>query len=308
MQRQGCRTEDLKAVLERRTGRRIESLVRLGGGGRAINFKAVQSEDGLAFVVKCYPPDQLAAYDRLKAGLAVMVDARVPKVLFADGDPLEMAGWRILCLSWCAGSPDPYFRFAEERGRAFLDAYDELSERMQAVAGVGPVWPLRGWRDEIRVKIRGIGRWLLLPVLEAMPAGDLERDPERVRTIHGDFHFGNSLFSDGHLECFLDFEDLRRGYPTEDVTCFCLSAAKKTRWYERGRMARIQAFFALAVRKLPYSAREWRTAVNALYLSNLRRKVAVSPYLGLVECARLLRRARLDDRFRAIASEVGGCQ
>lgn len=308
MRKQAFRTEELKRAFEREMDCRLRSFSRLGGGGRAVNFRAVREGDGLACIVKCYPLQQFAAYDRLRSNLMTMAGARVPKVLFADRYPLRIADCWVLCLLWCTGSPNRAVSLTGEQWHSFLDDYTVLSDRMQMASGIGAAWPIRTWKDEILGKLRGMGRRLLRPVLESMADEDLERNPDRIRTIHGDFHFGNTLFADGRLECCLDLEDLRLGYPAEDIACFCRSAIKRTKWFEWRRRKEMFSFFEQAVRHLPYPAHEWRTAINALFLSNVRRKLAESPRLDWIAVMKLLRYAKMDDRFRAIASEAEGCR
>lgn len=116
------------------------------------------------------------------------------------------------------------------------------------------------------------------------------------------------MCASGEFEPVVAVYNLTRlaGYPTEDLFCCFMSAVGRLSWWERGERRRILANFAEVVRMLPYSAHEWRTAINALFVSKLRNKIKASPSLGWWSVAKLLDRAWLDERCREIAANAAG--
>ena len=295
--RQIFKTDDLKLALERRLGFVISAFERIGGGG-AVNFRAKRALDGFLFSVKCYPESRYVEYGRLAANLDAIAGPKTPERIFVHECYDTLARQRIICLKWKSGAPTALRSLTDGQWSRFLDAYLDLSERMQGAKPDMGVRPLKEWRVAALNMCRGLSGRILRPALEAMQDEDLVFVPDLIRTVHGDFHQGNILFSNGEVDCFMDFESLRTGYPAEDIVCYCIDAAKERGRSGRVAMRRILSLFRAAVRRLHYSPHEWPTAINALFLMRLRWKTDDFSHLGLFTAFEMAARARLDDIFR----------
>ena len=296
MHQQPFRTEELQAELERTLGFKLGPLVRIGGGG-AINFKAERVSDGLQFVVKCFPPDRWESGERLLETLKTMEGVKTPVRLFAEALPAVLLDHLVFCLSWQEGEVIAPDRLTDEQWDAFLDDYQRLSERMQLSVPADPIRPLLKWWQDLRGACRGLTGRIFVPVLDDMHEEDLVFHPDLTRTIHGDLHPGNVLFEGGGVKCFMDLESFRPGYPPEDIACYCIAAVKRFGRTE-GRQDRILAMFGHAARRLPYSPHEWRTAVNALCLMGMRKRVCGGKRIGLISACELTVRGKLFALFR----------
>lgn len=287
--------EDLKTSLEKALGFGLKSLTRVGGGGAA-NFKAERGSDGLTFLVKCFPPDEREEFEYVAANLKAMEGAKVPERVFADECPDVFNGYFLLCQSWKPGEFINLATLTDGQWKAFVDDYLDLSRSMQSVVPRGGVRPLREWRDAALAMCRGLVGRLLLPVLEAMDDDDLEFRPELRKVIHGDFHRGNILFSEDRSACFIDLESCRIGYSAEDIAVCCLNAYDVVS--DNGCADRMLALFGLAVRRLPYSEHEWRTAFNSLFLNRLYRMTGGFRRLGLSQGLKMRGISKVYESFR----------
>lgn len=297
MQRQTFSTEELKAELERSLGFVFRSLDRLGGAC-ALNFKAVRASDGLTFLVKCSPFARQKSFDGLVDHLRVLVGAKSVCRLFERECPPTFRGCNVICLSWCAGesvSPD---KLSASELDGFLEDYLAFSEMSQKVNVVLPARPIRQWREDALGKCSGIGGWLLRRLLLEMEPDACDYDPERLRVIHGDFHHGNFCFVGGKVSGFFDLEEFRQGYPADDLIRYFTCAAEHLRWYEQFRKGRIIRRFAQVVRRLPWTQREWMTAVNGRFIGKVfmrtrnHDRVSLPKALNLLWCVGFYRRLR----------------
>ena len=306
MYQQPFRTEELQAELERALGFKLGPLVRIGGGG-AINFKAERVSDGLQFVVKCFPPDRRESGERLLETLKTMEGVKTPVRLFTEALPAVLLDHLVFCLFWQEGEVIAPDRLTDEQWDAFLDDYQRLSERMQQVKTMDSVPCISDLWTAARAACTGLAGFFLRPVLDRMRERELDYRPKLLRTVHGDFHCGNLLFSGGTLCCFMDLESFRKGYAPEDLCTLLLIVARKLKRSERGRLPRIVSLFGRAVRRLPFSAYEWRAAMDALYLKRYYRKTGGYRRIGVLMALRMVARAKLGDLFlRQVDAAAGG--
>ena len=297
MYRQNFKTEELKADLEHALDFGLLSLERVGGGG-SINFKAVRKSDGEAFMVKCYPPARRLACEQLSVTLRLMEGVKAPIRLFANTCPKEFAGHSLLCLAWQSGEPVDPDRLTDEQWRAFLDDYRRFSERMRAVVTKDEVVPIGNLWRSARAACRGLAARILSPGLDVMREDELDFKKELTQTVHGDFHQGNLLFCDGGLRCFMDLESFRKGYPAEDICGLLMIASSRLGISDWNRRERLLSLFGQAVRQLPYSPQEWRTAINALSVKRLHRKTDGFVRMGMIVALDMASWMRLGDLFR----------
>ena len=295
--KQDFETGELKAELERALGFRLSSLVRLDGA-KALNFKAVREADGMAFAVKCSPPERRVMFDHLVRHLEETKGTKAVKRLFEKECPPEFRGYNVLCLSWCEGErlfPD---ELTSEQLAAFLDDYRAFSAAMQKTRLFVPHNPSVEWRRMALAKCRGLGGWIVRRLLEEIPEDELAYRSDLLRIVHGDFHHGNFLFAGGRVAGYLDLEEFCQGYPTDDLLRYFCCATEHLRWYEGWRKRRILRQFGLAVALLPYSRHEWLVAINVRFVNRVFMRTGSKASIGLVPALHLAFRARFYRRLR----------
>ena len=289
--KQDFKTEELKQALEAALGFTLRELVRLDGAS-ALNFRAVRDSDGLTFAVKCSPKSRQVMFDHLVRHLEETKGTKAVTRLFAGTCPPEFRGYNVICLSWCAGVrlfPD---QLTSEQLRAFLDDYQEFSAAIQRSTTVNPPDPIEKWRKIALANCRGIsGRILRAFIERELPEDEVRYRRDRLSVIHGDFHHGNFLFVDGRVAGFFDLEEFCGGTPADDIVRYFVCAAEHLKWYEQRRKGRILRRFAEAVAYLPYSAEDWRTAIDGLLVRKIFAKTCERP-AGVIQDLNLLYRAR----------------
>lgn len=294
-------TERLKDFLERGFGWELRTLERLPGHAYSLNFKGVRDVDGFPFLVKLTPktedPRFKARYENLTANLPCLRGTKAVVELFAKG-PHEFRGFHLRYLSWCEGRrlfPD---RLTERQFLGFLDDYLQLSVGMQKVTSLLPTEDRYRLCIDCLAERKGpVARMIRRRIAQEMPLADVTYDPARLRVIHGDFHHGNFLFKDGVVTGFFDLEELRKGYPAEDIVRYFTCAIDHLRWYEQCRRKCIMDRFVLAVRHLSYTEHEWNVAINRSFLPKIvrgvRRGCGLMTLLNLAWRVRNIRRMRL---------------
>ena len=295
-------TAELQAELERALGFRLRSLRRLDGAS-ALNFRAERGSDGMVFAVKCSPAARQEMFDHLVEHLEVTAGTKAVRRLFAAECPARFRGFNLICLSWCAGER----RFPDRLGEAelldFLDDYRDFSTAMQRSTLVAPVDPVLEWRGRSLAAVRGFwGRPVRALIERELPVADLTYVRERLRVVHGDFHHGNFLFTDGKVNGFFDLEEFCMGYPADDIVRYFVCAAEHLKWYERHRLRRLRLRFAAAVRHLGYPRDEWTVAINALLMRKLYKKTEGG--CGLFQALNLCFRARFYRRLRLTVAAI----
>lgn len=291
----------LRDALEKSLGFALKPLERLDGEIN-LNFRAVRATDGLAFAVKCSPPEKHAAFAVLCGHLAALEGTKAARRLFPDA-LVRFRGYDVLCLSWCDGErlfPD---RLTDAQMEALADDYLEFSEALQRTESTCPPDDCAAMRRLALGKCSGFWSRGIRRILEReLTEEGVRIRPERARLIHGDLHHGNFLFKDGRVSGFFDFENVTRGYPAEDLVRYFVCAAEHLRWYEQHRKRRILGLFRIAVARLGYPVGEWETALNRLLVGKIARKAA-DRGLGFRMSVNLLFRARYYRALKRAAAE-----
>lgn len=289
----------LKEALERSLGFALKPLERLDGN-IALNFKAVRASDGFVFAVKCSPPERHEAFVRLLTHLEELKGTKAVRRIFPEGLS-KFRGYDVVCLSWCAGErlfPD---RLSDAEMAAFADDYLAFSAALQKTSMVLPPDPVLDWRAKALAKCTGFWSRGIRRLLEReLTPGGLAYRPELMKTVHGDLHHGNFLFSNGRVSGYFDLEDLCGGYPTDDLVRYFICASEHLRWYEQHRKRRILKLFALVVKRTPFAVREWDVAFNALLMRKVFAKSERGPF-GFAQTVNLLFRARYYRRMKSLA-------
>lgn len=274
---QDFKLEDLKTFLESGLGWRLSSLSPVRGHITwSLNYKAVRAEDGLPFLVKLTPGEGeefQKRFDNLTRQLAVLSGSRAEQQLFADG-PTVFGHYRLRFLSWCPGVRMQPDQLSPSELQQFVEDYQQFSEAMSKMPMALPAVDGAALVAKVKSGCKGFWGWLLRRVIEReMPMEDIVHRPALMRTIHGDFHYGNFHFENGRISGFFDLEDVCRGYPTEDIVRYFICTAEHLRWYSLYRHAALLRAFRRVVGLMPYSAHEWKLAVNLYFLRKAHRRV-----------------------------------
>lgn len=295
--KQSFDTSELKTELERSLGFALRSLDRRGGAS-ALNFRAVRASDGLTFLVKCSPFARQAFFDGLIDHFRVLSETKAVCRLFERECPPTFRGCNVICQSWCGGEAVFPDKLSTTELDGFVHDYLGFSAAMQRSLVVLPARPIRQWREDALGKCRGIGGWLLRRILQEMEPTARDYEPDRLQVIHGDFHHGNFRFVSGKVSGFFDLEEFRQGYPADDLIRYFTCAAEHLRWYEQRRKRRMLEQFAHVVRRLPWTRREWLTAINGRFVGKVYMRtrnfdrVSLAKALNLLWCVGFYRRLR----------------
>lgn len=286
MQPQPFKTEELKADLEERLGFALSSLERLDGAS-ALNFKAVRASDGFMFAVKCWPKGRYGLFELTKEHLADLRGSMAVQRVFETECSEDFAGCKRLCVSWCPGVRRFPDTLSDDEYRLFLGDILVFFADLQHVRRVFPAVPALEIKRQALEKCRGIGGWILRKVLGSIPDDDLTYREEYVRNIHSDFHHGNFLFEDGRVAGFMDLEEIRKGYPTEDLMRYLICAKEHLRWYAFSRARRTRWCFREAVRLLPYTKHEWALGIAARFMIKVAMNTGHKKRIGFATAVNL---------------------
>lgn len=288
--RQPFKTEDLKKELERVLGFQLSVLTRLDGAS-ALNFRAVRTEDGLPFLVKCFPPTRREFLKKFLVNLTALREAKIPRRLFADRGQIVFFDFEIVCISWCEGRRRMPDQLTSDQLKGFLDEYQRLSAAFQALTYVNGPDALLKFREVAMRSSVGLWGGVIRRLIDrAVPINSVTYRDEMLQVIHADFHHGNFLFVNGCVSGFFDLEELCMGYPAEDIARYFTCAVEHLPWFAMRRRRRSLELFAEAVRQLPYSLEEWTLAIDGLLIRKIAKKVA-DRRIGFACAANLLYRA-----------------
>ena len=260
-------------MAESALGTSFSSFTAVKAGNSSKNYKAVTAE-GFAYFIKFAPADVVEQ----TVGYCRQISSPYVAALAFGGRSGFAGGRRVCAFDWREGGTSVHpADMTPAQVSSLVRAYGEFARSLQAVGD-----------------------------LDAAP------DPEGLSfgmapgVIHGDLHCGNIFFTGEAVTAFMDFEKLRRGWPTEDLLRVFVHAMERTRFWRCGRMARMEANFAACVRESPYPAEAWLAAVG-LYEARKGRHRARKARSGWLAAAERLLRAPLYRRLRRIVRrEKGG--
>lgn len=299
--RQDFETVELKGELEGALGFRLRTLDRLKCVN-SLNYRAVRASDGFAFAVKCSPLSRQQTFDRLVRHLDELTGTRAVARIFREECPALFRGYNVLCLSWCSGRRIHPDKLTEAQFELFLDDYLEFSAALQRTTLILPPFPIAEWRQVALSRCTGFwGRWLKV-LVETACEGESDWDLGRLKIIHGDLHPGNLQFEDGRVSGFIDLEGFVRGYPAQDILRYFVFAEEHLPWFAWIRRRRLRQRLAVAMRRLPYPAVEWRTAINECWLGKIWKKIGDGRRITTGIVIRLILRCRLYAAYRELVA------
>ncbi len=238
---------------------------------RPENFRVV-TEKGERFLVKCVPPGTPGSDKFRERFLPNLRDlTSFPEAVHLVGGPWEFDGHTVVVLSWCPGGRVMPDRVAEPQRRELIQAYGRFSEAMQRTRAVLPARDCVAERRRSLMILDGMDcRFLHDFIQNEVPEASLVYDPRRLKVIHGDFHHGNFHFDGDRIPGFMDFEEFRRGYATDDWIRYLMCGAEHLRWFDVAGRRRILDFLSQLLPLAP--ADEWRLAVNAFLIRKIYRR------------------------------------
>ena len=303
---QDFKTEELRSFLEKGFGWRLRSLDRLPGHTWSLNFRAERESDGFVFLVKCSPSGRGALADSRWRALTCHAEelsgAKATQRLFKDG-PSTFGKCNLLYLSWCAGVRRFPDQLSPREFAAFVDDYLDFSRALQKTTQVLPCDDLTRLRTSVLVALRKSRTvsWFG-DLLECdMPTDDVTYRRELVRVTHGDLHHGNLHFVGNRVSGFFDLEELRSGYPTQDIVRYIVCAGEHLRGLSFWRRLRTLRRFEQTVLRLPYSAHEWNLAIDAYFLWKAQGRIR-NGRIGFFTALNLRYRYAFYRRLRRVAA------
>lgn len=205
----------------------------------------------------------------------------VPKVLWLS--PEDRAGCCVLCLEWKVCEKIDIVDLTDGQADDLADGLLRLSVALQSATGV----PTPDDDDPARqyeivcafVRRHPTTRFLLRPLQDIDPS-DRQYGTHRTGTIHGDFHALNFGFENGRFSSVVDFDNLVKGLPCEDLAyAICEDMRRHDFRHDlrpsskRRRVELCRRFMS----RLPWPKEDWRFAVNHARLRMASRRLLKHP-------------------------------
>lgn len=263
----------LKQFLAEKLGVSIVSCTMITACSRPDNFR-VTTATGDRYVVKCALDGMATDSFFYKHSLVHLQELQsVKSVVRLVAGPWEFSGHSVIVLRCLPGRNVRVDALNPEQEHALIQAYSELSEAMQHVSHVRPYRDsLNKYREFLEELRKRPACEPLLTVLENKISEDqLAYDERRLKVIHGDLHHGNMLFDGNELSGFIDFEDIRYGYPAEDWVRYVVCGQEHMAFFNFIGHRRALACFK---RLLPLAkADEWHVAINELLIKKIGNRI-----------------------------------
>ena len=98
----------------------------------------------------------------------------------------------------------------------------------------------------------------------------LQRKPDRMAVIHGDFHNNNLLFQKEKLVALIDFEEVGYGYPTEDLMRFILCLIERLPiWITP--FSYVGEWIELSQKRFSFTEEEWVLGLNSFSVQKIQK-------------------------------------
>lgn len=266
-------TAELKRVLESTLGGKIARMDLVQDCSRPENF-AVRMADGVRYAVKCckltpsttyYVDATIAHLQELEAAGAKSIRLVKPPFYFGEN-------FRVVITSWCFGERIMPNKLTERQQDEFLKCYREFAECMQHTTHVLPPNDPRKVREEVISKItEPTFNRLFASVMPWFGDEYFAYRNDELKVTHADMHHGNFFWSGDEITGFLDLEDFRYGYATDDLIRYIVCAAEHSLWYDFQAKRRLLKIFK---RMIPlYPAHQWHIAINWLLIRKAHRRL-----------------------------------
>jgi Ser/Thr protein kinase RdoA (MazF antagonist) len=268
----------LKQFLAEKLGVSIVSCTMITACSRPENFR-VTTAAGDNYVVKCALGGIATDSFFYKHSLVHLQELQsVKSVVRLVAGPWEFLEHSVIVLRCLPGRNVRVDALNLEQERALIHAYSELSDAMQQVSHVRPYRDSLKTYQELLAKLREHPTCEpLLTVLEnKISEAQLTYDERRLKVIHGDLHHGNMLFEGNELSGFIDFEDIRYGYPAEDWVRYVVCGEEHMAFCN---IIGHKRAFACFKRLLPLAkADEWHVAINELLMKKIENRIRKRGY------------------------------
>ena len=299
---QNFAVDSLRQLIEDGFGVDVATLDRLPGHSHSLNFR-VRTADGDQFAVKCLRRNAGRRLRRIVAHAESLEGDCVPSVLFG-GKRLEFEDYVVFALRWIGGERRSCDRVSFGECMSLVRTYAMFQKSLRDDGEILPALDYVAMRERLLKLIDHHAARELHQELKGMPLSSLRHDPSMMEIIHGDLNYGNLHFANGAVTGFLDIEELRFGYPTEDLVRYVVCSAEHLQWHEFRRAAAVVRRFADIVRNTDYSVDEWMLAIDGYILRKLEKKID-SPRPSLWQRLNFHWRLKLYRRMREIVNDEG---
>ncbi|MCQ2913948.1 MAG: phosphotransferase [Alphaproteobacteria bacterium] len=121
--------------------------------------------------------------------------------------------------------------------------------------------------------MRQANNYFVNKLMAKMNPEDMEINESLCQIIHGDLNYKNIFFKNEKVYSFLDYEDFRMGYPTEDlIRCF-MTCYEKQSLFSFLKRKKILKNLKIVVENSNYSKHQWLYALNSYISRKLRTKL-----------------------------------
>lgn len=259
-------TEALKTTLEAALGDKIVSMDLIQVCSRPENF-AIRTAGNKRYAVKCCGVT-LESQERFEAMLAHHreLEAAGSKAVRLVCPPVEFQGGiRLLIMEWCPGLEVMPHKLTNSQMKNLIPSLLSFANSLQQTTHILPFRPTWFFKNLVSEYLsdktynrlfESVSKWL----------GDeyLSYREDELKIIHGDLHHGNLFWQYDDISGFMDLEEFRYGYTTDDWIRYIVCAAEHTLWYDYRAKRRILDLYRTMIHCFP--AYQWHTSINGLLM------------------------------------------
>lgn len=263
----------LKVFLESILKDKIAKIDLIQQCSRPENF-AVLTVSGARYAVKCCEatPKNLQRLEAMVAHLEEL-ERLGAKAIRLVASPVEFQDkYRILVTSWCPGVRVLPNKLSCAQLDNLIKTFLSFAEALQKTTHIRPI------RDSFEMKCQLVAKLgtedfnkVFRSIEPWLSEENLAYRPEDLKIIHGDLHHGNFYWQGGEISAFMDLEEFRYGYTTDDWIRYITCAAEHTLWYDFAANKRILALYERMLPHLP--AHQWHTAINGALIRKASRRL-----------------------------------
>ena len=191
----------------------------------------------------------------------------------------DFQGETVLVFPWRDLQHVPLAELTESQFEAFVEGSQRLYTILKGAVVAREAFEADRWMETVRdyCRMKPLARLFLGAILRMRPSD--YRYPAGMSGLtvtHGDFQTGNFGFDEEGRIVFLDFDLIVRALPTEDYTHLICSDLRRSRMLGSPfRRRALTVRYGQLVGRLPYSAEEWRIALNRLRLRNAVERILI---------------------------------
>lgn len=273
------------SVLEKHLNDKITAAVRMATGSCSVNYR-LQAKRGfylIKFIAQARVPRDRR--ERVWHNIRALSDFDLGPHL-ALQTTFTHGPWDILVLKWVNGQSVFINQLDNQHLDDLIAAYLDMTDTFQEHKSEMHVAPGDDWLH-IYNTLHTDKRYH--PILQDMDAKDLIYRDHLTSVIHGDFHYKNLIFQGQDLSGILDFEELKIGYPTEDLIRLILTNKEHHCFIYPGKLRFTLRLLKHLIEKTSYTRHQWMLGLNAFILTKGYKKFRSSKHFSFrhMLCLRL---------------------